>query len=88
MKYKFYIEAHGGSIEDEDVTIFESKYISTPNYIAEDAAQHYFNYEDGYEAEWPLIFSIFSIDDKFIGNFEVELESEPSFMARIIKNGK
>ena len=82
-KYKFYIEAYGGSLKD--AIPFESKYTDTPNYIAEDAATCFFENYDGWESSWPLVFSIFTMKNRFIGDFEIELESTPVFTATKIR---
>jgi len=83
MEYKFLIRAHGEFIED--ATVFESSYVETLIYVAEDAATYFFENCDGWESEWPIIFSIFTMENKFIGDFEIELESTPVFTATKIR---
>ncbi|KER01074.1 hypothetical protein LGZ99_23840 [Photorhabdus temperata] len=48
------------------------------SYIAEDAAEHYFDYYGGWELNWPIDFEIY-INGKILGIFTVSLEMEPSF---------
>lgn len=54
--------------------------IAIPETIVEDAAEHYFNYCDGWESDWPLTFEIQGLPQKF----QVELEACPEFYAEEI----
>ena len=77
MKYKFLIKNYGQTIED--ATIFESEYEATLAYIAENAANHFFNSCGGWEYSWPIIFSLYTAENIFLGQFEIELETVPEF---------
>jgi len=46
--------------------------------LIEEAAQHYYFSNDGWEAEWPLNIGIL-IDGKSIGIYEVGMEDVPTF---------
>jgi hypothetical protein len=48
--------------------------------LAEQAAENLFYNEDGWEAGWPIEFSIFS-NGQLIGKHEVSIESVPTFYA-------
>ena len=78
MEYKYVIENFDGDIQD--ATVFSSLEINTPSYIAEDAAIYCF---DNMEKEdWGdfLIFAIYSMDNKFIGRYDIYLRMESSFV--------
>ena len=49
-------------------------------YVAEDAAKHYYDDCGGFESTWPIKFMIFENDEK-LGVFEVNLEYDPTFEA-------
>lgn len=51
-----------------------------PEYIAQDAAQHYYDECDGWESTWPIKFEIFDGQES-LGIYEVHLEHEPTFSA-------
>ncbi|ERT10476.1 hypothetical protein O185_24645 [Photorhabdus temperata J3] len=57
------------------------------SYIAEDAAEDYYEYNDGRESNWPIDFEIY-INGKSLGIFTVSLESEPVFSAtkKVVNN--
>lgn len=48
--------------------------------LAEIAAEHYHSTHDGWEAQWPIRFTIY-VGGEPIGAFNVELDVEPSFTA-------
>lgn len=50
-------------------------------YIAEDCAEDYHSNHDGWEARWPLTFTIATEDETILGTFEVEREARPQFYA-------
>lgn len=54
-------------------------------YIAEDAAEDFYNNCDGWESEWPLTFIIWDNDGKEMGRYRVVIESAPLFTASEIK---
>ena len=81
IKYSYVVE--GYDMENDRIP-FQSTWRTSPNleYVAEDAAEHYFKLRSGYEVTWPLEFSIFSgTDGNLLGTFLVELDYEPVFNA-------
>jgi len=50
-------------------------------YIAQDAAEHFYRDGDGWETEWPVEIAILSDDGKELGRFEVEQKLVPTFSA-------
>lgn len=81
MKYKYFIEALGGSEEDAYgfYSEFENINRACRVLIVEDAARDYFDNHDGWEVKWPLTFTVMQIDGTIIGRFEIEREYIPSF---------
>lgn len=69
---------------EEDKYTFESA-LDNSSWVAEDAAEDFYNNHDGWEATWPIEFSIFS-GEKFVGTFSVDCEAVPHFMAYPIAN--
>lgn len=61
-------------------TVFVSDSETGRNWIAQDAAEDFYNNHDGWEASWPIDFSIFS-GEKFVGSFSVHCEAVPQFSA-------
>jgi hypothetical protein len=63
-------------------TTWDSRYLE---YIAEDAAEHFFYTCEGWDATWPITFEIFKNEalgvHESIGKVEVDLEYTPAFMA-------
>ncbi|MDX7989189.1 hypothetical protein FE392_18050 [Xenorhabdus sp. 12] len=55
-----------------------------PRYLAEECAEDYYSNHDGWERNWPITIHVFS-DGNHIGEFSVELESEPVFSASLSK---
>ena len=53
---------------------------SDANYIAEDAAENYWDYFTGWEDDWPQSFEIFH-EGKSLGRFTVNQEPRPEFHA-------
>lgn len=49
-------------------------------YLAEKAADDYFDNYDGWESSWPMDIEIFS-DGKSLGIFSVDMETAPQFNA-------
>lgn len=55
-------------------------------YIAEDAAEHYWDEKDGWESKWPRIFTIYSPDGTMLGRVEIEMEYRTHFSGRELEN--
>jgi len=86
--YKYIIESYDESLDD--AKIFQAEDSNLSFYLAEDAAEHYFNNRDSDVVdEWydPLIFIIYSIDNKFIGRYRIYLNMEPSFIVEAMLRG-
>lgn len=49
--------------------------------IIEQIAEVYHNDYDGWESRWPIEFKLYDSDDKNLGTFRVERESQPVFSA-------
>ena len=83
VPYYYIVEDHDERLED--ATRFVSSWDSTNKdqcgWIAEDAAQHEFDYCDGWEATWPLTFAIYDEGKQPLGRFLVEQEARPVFTA-------
>lgn len=80
MRYKYYIEDDGE--EAKDAHEFESCFHEDEGaWIAEEAARHYHDDCDGWEASWPIAFTILDAAGKLIGRYEVEREHVPQFRA-------
>jgi hypothetical protein len=78
--YKYYIEDHDELLDDARTfeSVWDEKFLST---ISEDAAKHHWNHRDGWEDRWPLKFHLYTVDDKDLGIFLVELDYDPVFYA-------
>lgn len=76
MEFKYEVDGYDGEItcpagwEDHE------------DWIAEKAAEDFYNDSDGWEDSWPLIFTIFTKDGKELGKFSVHLEFDPVFFPR------
>jgi hypothetical protein len=83
---KYYIEDHGGSPEDcfELKTKWSEKYL---RWVAQDAAENYWNNHDGWEASWPLEFVILGDELEELGRFTVDMEAVPQFYAYTKREG-
>jgi len=81
MIYKYVRTGHGSTLKN--AMEFESAWVGkdSAEYIAEDAAEDYFENHDGWESSWPQSFQIWTEDDEDYGVFEVEMEHEPVFSA-------
>ena len=55
-------------------------------YIARDAAEHHNEYHDGWEASWPLVFRLETMEGAVLGDFSVDKEMVPHYSARAIKS--
>jgi len=51
------------------------------DYVAEAAAESDHSEHDGWESTWPQTFTIYALDGKELGKFEVEREFDPVFNA-------
>lgn len=71
MKYKYAV--HGWDDKHDLETNFES-----PEFIAEEAAEDYYERHDGWECDWPIKLEIFNGEES-MGIFEIELVMSPSF---------
>lgn len=52
------------------------------DYLAEDAAEAYHDYEDGHESEWPLTFTIFDDSAKLLATRVVNKSTKVSFQSQ------
>jgi hypothetical protein len=75
------MKTYSYAIEDEDYMFTFETPFDIPSCVAEAAARDFFSEHDGWEASWPIEFSIFNVDDGFIGAFKVYCESVPQFSA-------
>jgi len=90
--YKYFFEVEGeyyaaGEVEvpPERRTATESTWSKdNPTYVAEDVAEQFFD-GGGWENTWPLKFKIWEEDGTYMGEFEVELSSEPVYYATKVK---
>jgi hypothetical protein len=55
--------------------------IASPEYVAEDAAEHHYK-DGGWEDTWPIDITIWLEDGTLLGTFTVDMEYEPRFSAR------
>ena len=72
-----------GTCDTGSTPYYELRCIWGPDdleYLAEEAAEDYFNNHDGWESSWPLTFTIFQ-DEKKIGQIVVDMETVPRFHA-------
>lgn len=88
MKLKFFLPEHGGSLEDahehhvelmgggEEIDIEDA---------AEQFAEHFADEHDGWDYTWPIVFTVHDMEDNFLGNVKVELESRPHFSGRKVE---
>jgi hypothetical protein len=80
VKRLFWIEDYSGTIEDAD--LHEVKQFGDADdlqWAAEQYAEYYHDNRDGWEASWPLVFSVADENGKFLGKVSVERESRPEF---------
>ena len=68
-------------VEGETFTLRTPWDINTLEYVAEDAAQDYFDNHDGRESSWPLAFAIFDESFNELGRYVVDMEAVPQFWA-------
>ena len=80
MRAEFIIAGEGCQYP-RDAEIFETVWdIDDPEYMAEDAADHFYANNDGWESSWPVFFELYG-DGVSLGVFEVDLEFNPTFSA-------
>ncbi len=58
----------------------------SPEYIAEDCAEHWSAWHDGWECSWPITFSLFDCDDKLVGVFKIEREYTTTYDASKVED--
>lgn len=78
--YGYAVLDHGEG-DTPDFKFFSAHGETDLKWIAEGAAEDYFQHHDGWEASWPLTFVIFDDDEKEIGRVLVQHETVPSFRA-------
>lgn len=76
MKYTYTVVGGGQYHIDFDAIGDEDE----PGYIAEEAAEDYYENHDGWESSWPLKIEVFS-GFRSLGKFLVCIEHVPSFSA-------
>lgn len=85
IEYQIWIKDHSETMED-DSDNFKTTYTEL-SYVAEEYADYYHGNRDGWEASWPIIFSI-ARDGKHLGDVSVDRETRPHFTGRLIKEPK
>ena len=86
MKIKYNTLGGYGGEELNFAEEFETTWdLDDLDYIATDIAEYYHDNCDGWENSWPLTFIIWDMEDKELGRFLVERESQPVFSASQIK---
>lgn len=78
-QYKYIVEDFCETLDDAETFSSNWDISVDPGRVAEDAAQNLFEYHDGWETSWPLVFAIFSVTGYRLGRFRVELEHQPAF---------
>ena len=78
---KYYIEDYDQGPEDAYKIHNCNWGIDHPQYAAEDAAEDYHGYHDGWESSWPLVFVMLDDELNELGRFSVDRESVPQFHA-------
>ena len=56
-------------------------------WMAESAAEDYFDNHDGWESKWPLRIAIWDADGNKLGECDVDREDRPHFIASAIGEG-
>lgn len=74
-KFRYKVPEH----QDEIITARNGSRTSDPEDDAAHAAHDYYYYQDGWEAEWPLIFEMYDDEDNILGRYEVYCELQPIF---------
>lgn len=73
--YEYAVHPHDERYEFSSVFTTDAVY-----WLAEDAAEDFFNEHDGWDSSWPLTFRIFS-DGFDLGFWSVDVERVPQFSA-------
>lgn len=81
-KYKYAVLEHDESLEN--AVEFETLN-TTPEFVAERAAEHEHGCRDGWECSWPLTFQIWDEDDNDLGTFLVDRRHVPEFEAEKVR---
>lgn len=73
---KFYCPEDEGIEEAREIPNYKG--FDSPKWFAEEAARRIWDYEDGWEASWPMIIAVVK-DGKEIARYSVGMEAVPSF---------
>jgi hypothetical protein len=66
---------------DDERYEFHSNFVpESKEWVAEDAAEDFFNNHDGWECTWPVALTVYS-GDECLGSFSVDMETVPRFSA-------
>ena len=80
--YKIWAPVYGETVDDHGD--FNSVYDDL-EYVAEDFADYYHDNCDGWECSWPITFHIADENGKLLGVVEVDRETRPSFVGKVVK---
>lgn len=90
MKFKYAILEHDPKLEDQfgpvKYDVLGGNESHSAHWAAEECAQHFWAYHDGWEASWPLTVVLF--DEQGVeefGRFKVEMDLEPTFVTSVVK---
>ena len=77
-----FIEIESGHTYPEDAVQFEGIWdgVESLDTLAVDAAEHLWNYCDGWESVWPLVLELY-INGTSQGQFKINMEYSPYFSA-------
>ncbi|EKS29278.1 hypothetical protein [Afipia felis] len=78
MKRDYQYEVENDGERYDFKSNFTSDTETGKGWLAESAAEDFYNEHDGWEARWPLEFSIYE-GETFLGCFSVDMESQPHF---------
>ncbi|MEM8668759.1 MAG: hypothetical protein AAGG48_14660 [Planctomycetota bacterium] len=64
----------------------ESEWVCrNPEYVANDCAEHYYGFHDGWEDKWPLTFALLASEDgPEVCRVSVDLEFSPDFFSCLL----
>lgn len=95
MGYAYTYSVNGSDVDPSDRYSFESNWLARMEkegvderylaHVAEDAAKNYHSEHDGWEASWPVTFSIFDEAGAHLGDVEVEREYDPVFSGTVVR---
>ena len=80
-KLKFWRPDYSETIDD--AYEFEVNFSDDLEFSAEEYAEYYHDNRDGWEDSWPILFSVGSLDGKFLGNVSVDREHRAAFSGRL-----